>query len=658
MLQTIRKHKGSFLGLVVAGVTAFLMLGFGVEMFFGSSQRQPALSVDGEEIAMTRFLQNRSRLNTQLRAQYGANFEQLKGMFDVSQITVDNLVRDKLLAKLASELGLVASQKQVNQEILSNPLFSSGFDKNTFQAYLRALGLSEKGLEIEIRKEVIQSQLVSVLSDVSSLSERELRSVHKQRNAKGKFRYVEYEPKNFEDKVKIDEEELAEFFEDRAQNYEQEKALEYSFVKFDPSEFAQNVQVTDEDLEAYYEERRDDFLEPKRVSYQEVHFLEATEEESALEGLLDVGGAQEEEESLESTLSPKEVLKQKAEEFLGKLIDSGAEDIVVLAEQLKAAVPDTAIEIRTKDRVVLKTQPKEIKEGMRELEVGELSELIERDGGFSIVHLSGETPARHKSFTDIREQLENDFRKADAPLYAGSAADEFLSEWTDGDLSLASFAKKNGKKVAETEGFIEKSKDTPAAPLGLTAELSSFAAGTKDILEFRDAFFIFQVKNVRDAYIPELKDVREAVIADYRREEGRSLAKKAADALLARVTEKKEDLAELAKAEGLELKETSEFTRSTPADPLFYSSDVVNAAFALSPESPVAKDVFEVAGKFAVLGLVQISDPEEASFASEKETLRSSEAERAGTRLLTALIETLKAKSDIWINPDILDKEV
>lgn len=262
-----------------------------------------------------------------------------------------------------------------------------------------------------------------------------------------------------------------------------------------------------------------------------------------------------------------------------------------------------------------------------------------------------------KKFSEVSDQVKDQVkagvRKEKSRLLAyEKAMDAYNMHRKGGDLDAA--AKANGLEVNETAFF---SRQEPIEALGDLPELSATAFTLKEgelarPEELPQGVILYSVKARRESRLPELAEVRSAAEQAFRREQAKTLAREAAEKLLAAVKagEKLEVLAEKVEHTGL-------FSRSYGAfvPRLGNAENLATTAFDLSKESPVAPEVYDIDGTFVVAVLAERQEADPAALTpSKKDELRESLLTRKQEEALASHLKNLREKAEISIAPTLL----
>lgn len=702
MLSTLRKQRKSIVGIFIVAVCALLMLGFGVDLMFGNRQQTAAARVGDSEISFIEYQRFYNNYVDRMRSQYGENFEQIRKFLDLEQQAMDTLITQKLLENFTNDLGLTASlTQQIPARIQALPYFAErGLTPQSYQAFLRTVGLSGEMFEQEMTRMIVQEQLQNILSQVNALSTPELRSGFVRDKTKYNFRFVKVSSAELVDAVDMSNETaIEEFYQENQETFRKPKAVKYTFVKLAPTDFEKSVEIAEEDLEIEYEQRKQlkDYQEPRRVQLRQIMLPKVDVQEKgeeAIEELLDV---KEPGTNAQSEEDPNRPIFDRAEELVAR-IESG-EDFQKLAAEVSSDPQAAEAEWLT----YVDMDPS-IAQVVRDLDVQEHSGVIELPKSFVIVSVADAKEARVKTLDEVRDDLEREIRQAYAAEYAFADAEDFLVKWKTHGSSLRDYASSQEKKVYETGRFFSEGEVADGGAPNLTEKVIQLGSGARELVVLEETPFIIETNEIQPSRIPELNEVRKEVEESYRSQQITVLAKEKSEAVLADLraggsskelarnkkiaegaesetdqpedvkvaadTNKEPENAETAKddsgkSESLETiapkhnlkpRTINGVTRTTAVGELFTSPEIKQAAFTLSEQNPYPDTVFQVGQDFYVFELMESIPPPASEFEAARAELLTKERNAIGNGLFLSVVQSLKANVDIWVNETIYSK--
>jgi peptidyl-prolyl cis-trans isomerase D len=221
------------------------------------------------------------------------------------------------------------------------------------------------------------------------------------------------------------------------------------------------------------------------------------------------------------------------------------------------------------------------------------------------------------------------------------------------DVDLTAYGNQNGLTTRHSAPF---SKNEPVPDIQGSEKIGPtlFALEKNEasgLIELGGKFYIFQTVERQPSYLPELKEVKEAVEKSFVAHEARTAATSAAEKYL-KALKKGKSWEEMAKKKGLDIKQTKFFTRRDPIPDIGNAPALSEMAFRLGKDERYTKKPF-VNNKGAFVIRWEGSEGiDEKKFQEEKETYRDSLIETKHQRIFESWIKDLRRKAEIEIvNP-------
>ena len=241
MLQTIFKYKNSILGVIVVLFISFAMLGFGVDFFGGSAGNENyAIKVNDQVISDYEYNSTKENYVNSLRERLGDMYTQVSSLINIDKQVRESLVNQALLVQFSKDLGITSGDRAVALRIME--LFPE--DTNTsYSNFLRRTGLSPRSFEEQLRKALVNEDYQNILSDLIPVSKSEIEAKIRKDKETYNVNYVEIDPKNFENVKEPTEQELEDYYNQVATDFEEKEKVSYQFTVFSPNDFLNEISV-------------------------------------------------------------------------------------------------------------------------------------------------------------------------------------------------------------------------------------------------------------------------------------------------------------------------------------------------------------------------------------------------------------------------------
>lgn len=632
MLQSIRDRAQGLLAWVIVALIIIPFALWGINQYFGGGEEKGVATVNATKIyereVQNEYLQQQQRL----QQMFGENFrpelfpeEAMKGRI------LQQLIERELLLQASADAGLRVDNSMLGATIRSIPAFQQDgkFSKTLYEQYLRRQGLSPKGFEEKLRRDLVAQQLYSGLTQTEFATSSEIESYLAVKNQTRNIGYVVVPVSAFEQDIEVSEQDATEYYDANKDRFMVPEQVSIAYLEVNAQDIAAGIEVSDEELKARYEAQKANYEQAEQRRAR--HILIRVAEDAA----------------------PKEVetAKAKAEKLLEELREGASFKELAKAnsEDPGSAKEGGDLGFFSRGQMV-----PAFDQAAFSLKVGELSEPVRSSFGYHIIKLEEIKEKRLKSFEEVQGQLLAEIRGEKAKDIVYDQA-ERLAELTHTNPDSLDFAAEELElKIAESELFSRKGGK------GITANRKVIdAAFSEDVLargynseaiELGPNHYV--VLRVREHKMPAprpFEEVKDEIKSLLTKEKARSVAEEAAKALFERI-QQGEGPAKVAEEKGWEWK-TQDNIQRTATTP---DRAIVQQAFEMprpeSSEKPVFDRTTLNSGDQAVLALYGVTDGKTEDLSEEQaktaaSTLKSANAQ-AGFK---AFIDGLRAKADITI---------
>lgn len=139
-------------------------------------QKNIAAKIDGKKISLTEYYEVLNRYYNFYREIYKENLTtEILKKANVEKMAMDQVIRDTILGKKAEELGILVSNEEVVSYFKDYDGFKTDgkFDPRKFIQINKARGVNWEQQEKQIRKEIMQSKLESIIKDGVLISDKQ-----------------------------------------------------------------------------------------------------------------------------------------------------------------------------------------------------------------------------------------------------------------------------------------------------------------------------------------------------------------------------------------------------------------------------------------------------------------------------------------------------
>jgi peptidyl-prolyl cis-trans isomerase D len=630
MLRAIQRYKRTIFGLIIVGLIATSMLGFGVNMYSrrmgtGSRNNNYAMKIDGTEISFDKLYRERKNLEQRYRQMFGKQYEQMRGMLNVNQTTVDNLISQTLLDHLASNDGFVTGTNEV-RSFLQNSVFPNGFDQNAYNNFLSQMRMTAQEFETEIKDDLTRQQVSSLFRQISAPSQAEVKKDIERDYTKYTVDSVSFDPKNFIASVPArSEDELKRYYDEASTEFELPGKVSYDYLVINEANFPDAVPVTEDEIGLYYTDHESSFKTPEE---RHVFYIQ----------LLYPKDAKPEQ---------KAGVKKHAEETLAKLDKGEAFDVVAKAASDDAKSRDKGGDLGFIAKGAL---AKELDAQIFRLKVDDKQKMLETPQGYYIAKVAEIKEPQLKALETVKDEIVRVLKKENAPAFLAAKAQELYEKWAKTDVSLSDFLKTENIPPKSTNGLIDATNDPEAFLKGLSNEAFEAKDQKQQLVELTNAWVLVALKDSKEETLATFDSVKDKIINKFKEEDAKKAAQTAAAAFLSDLKQKKiPSLKDGAASQKLFVKTFIDFSRAAPAKDL-PGGPFSDAIFAVSAAPAFSEKPIEENGQFSIFEVTSVTAPPASAIEENLATYAQRAKSTEGDALLAAILNKMKANAEKDIN--------
>lgn len=623
MLDLFRRRKG---GLKWVLWLVILVLGAGMLLFFVQTPGGMGVGIGSQNVAVVAG--NSINVN-QYRRLYNQIYQSYQQMYPLDQGNAEILrqlgLADQALDQLISEyaigygaesMGIEATREEVTKYITTLPLFQEDgrfIGTERYIQILQANNLPAAEYEDGIRREIVRTKLLSVVTDGIRATPKEVRQEFLDRNQGVKIRYVAIDPHEVAPET-VDEEDLKSYFEEQKENYRTPERRKVKYIIFPVQ--PEKVELTEEQIQG----RMTSF--PEKQEVRASHILLTLDDENA---------------------------RQKGEELLEQL-RAGAD----FAELAKEYTKDEASAASGGDVGFFGrgAMVPEFEAAAFSLEPGEISDLVETQYGFHIIKVTDVKKV------DSRALAEAELRQEEGEIMAHSLAQKVAHEAREG-AGLEAAAERYGLEIQETP-FFTLGDVIPDLNVRNDFNQQVFALDPGQATQAYDrggTYLVAQLAEVQESELSEFEAVEDRVRRDFKASRGEETARERAFAFTQALQEEP-DFAAVAGQENLSITTTDFFQRNTAVDDeLGSASEILNRAFRMTENE--TSPALSVSGKYIVFQVTEKSKVDEEQFEKERDELALQMTDEKRSRFFVSwvqnVVDNLYEENQIEINRLLVD---
>jgi peptidyl-prolyl cis-trans isomerase D len=576
---------GVVVGLLGVGMLLYLIPGQGTDSV---SAADVVASVDNQSITVTDIRAQLGRIE-----RTGAIPPALEPLY--AQQVLNELVFQKELALEAKQLGITVTDQERADRI--RQLIPTAFAGGTFvgndqyAAQVEASsGMGVAEFEDLVGQGLLEEKFRELVTDGMTVSPAEVEQEFRRRNDKIKISYVLIKPDDLQSKIEASDADLAAYFEKNKARYNvpERRVVQYAFL--DLEQLRLHANIPQDQIRAYYDEHIDRYKQPDRAHVAHILF-----------------------KTVGKTDAETEEIRKKAEDVLKK-----AKSSANFADLAKQYSDDTSKDKGGDlDWIVRGQTVPEFERAAFSLPIGSISDLVKTQYGFHIIKVIDRQAARTQTLDEVFPQILGALQEDQAQREAEDTSGQISAEIRrSGRVSIDDLAKKFNLKLGQTPPL---ETNQPIPEVGNSPELAEtifrLRPGDDSAPIHTDrGYVVISVKEDQPAHPATLAEVRDRVLADYRREKATDLAKSRAEELAKRA-KSGEDLEKAAKALGLEAKTSDLFSRTGSVNDLGGAGQL-GPAFSLSVGQ--TSDAVSLGANWAVYRVLDRQEANPADLAKQQ----------------------------------------
>ncbi len=535
MISKIRKYQDSWLTKAILALTALSFMSlFGISSYVSSAGKNRAvIKVDNLEILQDEM---NVKLNNNIRKAQNMFGDNIDINETIRKNILNNLVKENLtamiVARAAQKEGVSISDELIQQIIASQPEFmdaSGRFNPEILRRQLSYFDMSEQEYINELRQNILDRHLV--LSPVADIKFPQFMNqyIAKIENQQKIFSYIEINPNTLKVDRTISEEEIDQYYQDFAPQFEEPEKRDVSFIELKISELAKGYSPSEDEIKDYYKENLDSYVTP--------------EKRRVLQMVFDT--------------------EDKAKEAF-ELLQKGSDFYQVAADKANQDRETTNLGNVTSDSIL-----PELTEDVFNAKLNQSVGPISSEFGWHILKITQITPKKETPISVVKDKIISLLQQEQAYDQALNVVNE-IEDMIGAGADIKSISKEYKTKINHVTGLKDdgtysslsnsKFKDLVASSDFLESAFSYNQNEISQTIETEDGFVLTSVDNIQDAHIKDLDIVKPEIIKIWTENEKSAIAQEIVNDVVTDL-DNGETLADIATRFKLKLKTTTPLKR-------------------------------------------------------------------------------------------------
>lgn len=491
MLKFLRSKASGVLGILLIGLLVIAFGLWGVADTFTGFSNSVIASVGDRKIERQEFQVRYVQATRDFSRQLGTTLSAADAAnLGITQQVLINMMGSAALNEAADDLGLGFSDDAIAQSILADPSFAGvngQFDEPTFRAVLSQNGLNEKLFVEDQRRFHITNQLTDASIDRGLVPKLLIENLYKHFLERRIANYMILTLEQTDETGEPTDEELETFFNETKLRFAQPETRSGHALVVSPARFAELITIDRASLEEEYELSMSDFTVEETRKIDQLVLSDDTEAEEARK------------------LIGEGVPFVEIVDAVGQTLDNSDLGEVKRSDMISADLAEIAFA----------------------MEKDEVSDVIEGPLGYVVLRVRDVKPGSVQPFEAVEEQLRQRviydraledmlaFTETVEDELAGGETLENIGQRFDLDVIKIENITNNGKSLDGTQQVIMARYDQLA-----TLMFDSAIGEDIPMQEMEDGTFIWlRLNEITPTVVPPLKEVRDAVTAEWKVDE-------------------------------------------------------------------------------------------------------------------------------------------
>ena len=412
MLHFIRERAQGWVAWFIVGLISIPFALWGVNSYITGPSDIVVASVNGEPIKQAEFQRSLKQYRERMREMMGDDFE--PSLFDnvsTKQNVLNGLIEQRLLFSTNQSLGQYVPDVYINTAIQQTQAFQveGKFNTERYKMLLARAGFSPASYEEQLRTDLMIKELSNSIQRTATITKYDVDNLLRIEKQKREIAYGVIDASPLADSIVISNEDAEAFYEKQKSRYTTPERLSINYIELSVDGLASNLEVNETVLEQFYADNKGQFMSPEQR--QASHILIEGDSEEAVKILA----------AVEYRLSQGEDFASVAKELSqdpGSAQEGG--DLGAIQRDIMEPAFESAL--------------------FSLANVNDVSSIIKTESGHHLIKLTGIVTSEGKAFSAVRAEIEESIRRQEAEQLFFDQAEKLaeLSYENPDSLALAS----------------------------------------------------------------------------------------------------------------------------------------------------------------------------------------------------------------------------
>ncbi|MBT8333326.1 MAG: peptidyl-prolyl cis-trans isomerase, partial [Deltaproteobacteria bacterium] len=210
-------------------------------------------------------------------------------------------------------------------------------------------------------------------------------------------------------------------------------------------------------------------------------------------------------------------------------------------------------------------------------------------------------------------------------------------------------------KVVETDYFSQKTTPDglPSDPQFLERAFALNEGELSSLVETAKGYAIISMASIKQPEIPELSEVRERAVTDYKTEKSADMARRAAENLIDDLNKENSSFETLAHEIGLSLQQSGSLEKNSSSAESSFPQELVANVFRLSASNPISKEPAVVGQDYYVYQFTSRNPPQTPLSADDRQRYHQQLLQYKQQQVMEAWLINQQAQSEVYTHPSL-----
>jgi peptidyl-prolyl cis-trans isomerase D len=468
-----------------AGILVILLLGLPF-VFLGTGSLGTGFtgsfgSINGEDVTETDVALASSSTVQRFQSIYGEDFDfNLLDEDFKNQTIKQELILQKVLLAEARSLGFIneSTRNETKKEIVQSPIFQIDgiFNEGVYEAQVNSNGYTKEGY-IDVMTDFTASDLYrGSLNAISFVTQKELQTLAELFEKSSDLNFIKINFAGLEDAITNTSSELLDYYNENEILFYSDEQRSFEYITLLQSDYADLVQVPDDYLTKSYNQYLANFENSAQIRFSHI-MIEKINYDSREDALSSIENVQN--------------LLNEGNEF-SSIVKDFSEDIVT---------KDVGGDLEYFEKDIF---PPQFDEALKNLELNEISEIVELDETFHILKVTEKTFQEPMAEDEIKENLLNELIETESFALMQDDLNEAENLILDNSM-LNDISESLNKEINSTDLYSTLTYEFDLTDPEIKDYLFSSEAniGEPYIIELSDRVIIMSVNMIKE---PELQN--------------------------------------------------------------------------------------------------------------------------------------------------------